>query len=167
MAIFCTNCGTQNADAAVFCTNCGKPIAQPTTASSSAGATVASGATSTPVAPAVPAAPGAIPNENVMGGIAYLTFIPAIILLLVEPYSRNKFVRFHAWQEIWLSIARFVVWIALFWVPGFGFMMIGVHWIIRLLFFVAWLIAIINAFQGKMFKLPVIGDLAEQQANKM
>ena len=165
MAIFCTNCGTQNADAAGFCTNCGKPIAQPTTAS--AGATVASGSTATPAMPVVSSAPGAVTNENVMGGIAYLTFIPAIILLLVEPYSRNKFVRFHAWQEIWLSIARFVCWIALFWVPGFGFMMFGVRSLIGLVFFVAWLIAIINAFQGKMFKLPVLGDLAEQQANKM
>lgn len=167
MAIFCTNCGIQNADAATFCTNCGKPITHPTTASSpAAGATFASGSTATNVPP-TPIAPGALPNENVMGGIAYLTFIPAIILLLVEPYSRNKFVRFHAWQEIWLSIARFVCWIALFWVPGFGLMIIGVRSIIGIVFFVAWLIAIINAFQGKMFKLPVVGDLAEQQANKM
>jgi uncharacterized membrane protein len=45
--------------------------------------------------------------------------------------------------------------------------MFGVRAIVGLVFFVAWLIAIINAFQGKMFKLPVIGDLAEQQANKM
>jgi uncharacterized membrane protein len=167
MAIFCTNCGAQNGDAAVFCSNCGKPIPPATTASSTAATgAVYAGSTATPVPPA-PAVPGAITNENVMGGIAYLTFIPALIFLLIEPYKYNKFVRFHAWQEIWLSIARFVCWIALFWVPGFGFMMFGVRAIVGLVFFVAWLIAIINAFQGKMFKLPVLGDLAEQQANKM
>ena len=166
MAIFCTNCGTQNADAATFCTNCGKPIAQPTTASTAGGATFASGSTAAPVPPPT-AAPGAIPNENVMGGIAYLTPIPAVLFLVMEPYNRNKFVRFHAWQEIWLFIVRCFFWLALFWIPGLGLMMIGVRAIVGLLFFIAWLIAIINAFQGKMFKLPVLGDLAEQQANKM
>lgn len=160
MAIFCSSCGTQNADSAAFCSNCGKSITQP--ASSAA----VGGAVATPTEP-VAAVPGAMPNENVMGGIAYLTFIPALIFLLIEPHRHNRFVRFHSWQSIWLSVFYFVIRIALFWVPGFGVMMFGFGMIIRLLFFVAWLIAIINAFQGKMFKLPVIGDLAEAQANKM
>ena len=30
--------------------------------------------------------------------------------------------------------------------------------------FVIWLILVLKAYQGQMFKLPVIGDLAEQQA---
>jgi uncharacterized membrane protein len=160
MAIFCSNCGTQNADNATFCTNCGKAISQPVIAATPAG--------TGPVITTSTAPAGALPNENVMGGIAYLTFIPAIILLLIEPYNRNRFVRFHAWQEIWLSVARIVIWIATFWIPFSGF---GIGFALRsligLLFFVAWLIAIINAFQGKMFKLPIIGDLAESQANKM
>jgi uncharacterized membrane protein len=32
--------------------------------------------------------------------------------------------------------------------------------------FVIWLILVIKAYQGQMFKLPVIGDMAEQQAGK-
>src|ERR1041384_6724356 len=98
MAIFCSNCGTQNADNATFCTNCGKAISQPVMAATPAG--------TGPVIATSAAPAGVLPNENVMGGIAYLTFIPAVILLLIEPYNRNKFVRFHAWQEIWLSVAR-------------------------------------------------------------
>lgn len=164
MAIFCTSCGTQNADSAVFCSNCGKTIAQPAVASAPAGPT----GTAAPTAvPAQPVAPGYMANENVMGGVAYLTFIPAVIFLLIEPHKHNHFVRFHAWQSIWLCMIYFVVRFALFWVPGFGLMMFGMGMLIRLLFFVAWLIAIINAFQGKMFKLPVIGDMAESQASKM
>jgi uncharacterized membrane protein len=31
--------------------------------------------------------------------------------------------------------------------------------------FVLWIILVMKAFQGQKFKLPVIGDLAEQQAN--
>ena len=160
MAIFCSSCGTQNADSAVFCSNCGKPITQPAGATSSAAGVAAS--------PPPPMAVGAMPNENVMGGIAYLTIFPAIIFLLIEPHKHNRFVRFHAWQCIWLCIAWFVVVLATFWIPfggfGMGFM---VRALIRLVLFVAWLIAIVNAFQGKLFKLPVIGDLAESQANKM
>lgn len=167
MAIFCTSCGTQNADAAAFCSNCGKSIAQAAGASfpAAAAGVVSSGATATPVPP--PPAAGTVGDQNVMGGIAYLTFIPAIIFLLIEPHKHNHFIRFHAWQEIWLSIARFVVWIALIWVPFLGFGSFILRSLVGLLFFVAWLIAIINAFQGKLFKLPVIGDLAEQQASKM
>jgi uncharacterized membrane protein len=37
--------------------------------------------------------------------------------------------------------------------------------VVGLGFFMLWLIAMINAFTGKRFKLPVIGDLAEKQAN--
>lgn len=162
MAIFCSSCGTQNADSAMFCSNCGKPMGQPATAGAPAGA---AGAVVTPTMP--PPAAGAMPNQNVMGGIAYLTFIPAVIFLLIEPHKHNHFVRFHAWQSLWLCIIYVVVRFALFWVPGFGLMTFGLGALIRLLFFVAWLIVIINAFQGKMFKLPVIGDLAESQANKM
>jgi len=103
-----------------------------------------------------------------MGGIAYLTFIPAIIFLMTEPYKYNRFVRFHSWQCIWLCVARLVLAVALFWVPFVGFGLgFALRSLVSLLFFAAWLVAIINAFQGKMFKLPVLGDLAEQQANKM
>ena len=163
MPIFCTSCGTQNADSATFCSNCGKSIAQPGVAA--AAPTGTAGATAVP---APPPAAGSIPNESVMGGIAYLTFIPAIIFLMIEPYKYNKFVRFHSWQCLWLCIARLVVAIATFWIPfgGFG-LALALRAFVGLLFFVAWLIAIINAFQGKMFKLPVLGDLAEQQANRM
>jgi uncharacterized membrane protein len=32
--------------------------------------------------------------------------------------------------------------------------------------FVIWLIVVLKAYQGQMYKLPVIGDMAEQQAGK-
>jgi uncharacterized membrane protein/ribosomal protein S27E len=160
MAIFCTSCGTQNADSAVFCSNCGKSITQPAGAAAPAGGFAAA-------APPPPMAVGTMPNENVMGGIAYLTFIPAVIFLLIEPHKYNRFVRFHSWQCIWLCIARLVVGIALFWTPFLGIGAFILRSFVGLIFFIAWLIAIVNAFQGKLFKLPVIGDLAESQANKM
>ncbi len=44
-------------------------------------------------------------SDNAAGAIAYITIIPAIIFLIVEPYNKNSFVRFHAWQSIFLGIA--------------------------------------------------------------
>jgi uncharacterized membrane protein len=37
---------------------------------------------------------------------------------------------------------------------------------VGLAIFVVWLIVFISAFNGKRIKLPIIGDLAERQANR-
>ena len=51
-------------------------------------------------------------TDNAAGAISYITFIPAIIFLVLPPYSTSPFVRFHAWQSIFLNVAAFVVGIA-------------------------------------------------------
>ena len=38
-----------------------------------------------------------------MAVLAYFTFIPAVILLFVEPHNKNRYIRFHALQCILLS----------------------------------------------------------------
>jgi uncharacterized membrane protein len=38
--------------------------------------------------------------DNVAGMLAYITIIPAIVFLVMEPYNRNRFIRFHSWQSI-------------------------------------------------------------------
>ena len=35
-------------------------------------------------------------SDNAAGAIAYLTFVPATLLLLIPPYNTNPYVRFHA-----------------------------------------------------------------------
>jgi uncharacterized membrane protein len=103
-------------------------------------------------------------SDDAASGIAYLTFIPAIIFLVVAPYNTNPKVKFHAWQSIFLSGAWICLWvldIVLAFVPIIG-------WILMLLLalglFILWLICIIQAFQGKRFVIPVLGPLAEKQA---
>ena len=51
--------------------------------------------------------------DNVAGMLAYITLIPAIIFLVMEPYNKSRFVRFHSWQNIFLHAAALVLWIAL------------------------------------------------------
>jgi len=112
-------------------------------------------------------------NENTMGALAYITFVPAIIFLAMPPYNQSPTVRFHSWQSIFLSGAAIAFWIAYtilrimlgFVLPfGFGFLMFFISMICWLGWFIIWLMCVINAVNGKRFSLPVIGALAAKQA---
>jgi uncharacterized membrane protein len=106
-------------------------------------------------------------SDNVAGGLAYVTFIPAIIFLIIEPFNKNSYVRFHSWQSIFLSIVWIAVDIVLHFIGRLPFLSLInlILWpVVGLLFFILWLIVMIKAFNDKRFKLPFIGDLAEKQA---
>ena len=155
---FCGNCGTQIADNATVCSNCGRPV--------------------TPVVGAPPAtysapAAGTMPlDENIAGMLAYFTIIPAIVFLLVDPFNRNRFVRFHSFQSIFAHIAWIIVCIALsivssilHFIPVIGWMITAILWpLIGLAVLIIWVLLVVKAFQHQIYKLPVVGDLAEKQA---
>ncbi len=106
-------------------------------------------------------------SDNAASGLAYVTFIPAIIFLATAPYNRNSTIRFHSWQSIFFTIACVAVDVALGVVgrlPFLGFLWLLVWPLVGLLFFVVWILLLIKAFNGQRFKLPIIGDLAEKQA---
>jgi len=107
-------------------------------------------------------------SDNAAGGLAYITIIPAIVFLIVEPFNKNSFVRFHSWQCIFLAIAWFVADVVLMILgrmPIIGFLTLILLPLVGLGFFILWIVCLINAFNGKRFKVPVIGDFAEKQAN--
>jgi uncharacterized membrane protein len=142
---FCPTCGTQIADGAT-CPKCAGGAGQGASA-------------------AAPAAAGL--TDNVAGALAYVTIIPAIVFLVLEPFNRKRFVRFHAFQCIFFAIAWTVLWIGLAFIghiPFLGWATILVWPLVSLAGFVIWLILVLKAYQGQMFKLPVIGDMAEKQA---
>jgi uncharacterized membrane protein len=116
--------------------------------------------------PTPPASSGGL-DQNVAGLLAYVTFIPAIIFLVVEPYSRNKFIRFHAFQSIFFNVAWFVLWMVvniLVWVPGVNLAMFLVVPVLAIAGLILWVVLLIKAYGGSKWKLPIIGDLAEKQA---
>ena len=82
-------------------------------------------------------------TDNVAGALAYVTIIPAILFLVLEPYNRRPFIRFHAFQCLGLHVVGFIGSMIMI-VPILG-------WIIGLLLFpilfVCWLLCIINAYQ--------------------
>jgi len=106
-------------------------------------------------------------TDNVAGMLAYVTIIPAIVFLVLEPYNRNRFIRFHSFQSIFFAIAWTVLWIALSMfahIPFLGWASIVLWPLIGLGGLIVWVILVLKAYQGQMFKLPVIGDMAEKQA---
>jgi|SRR5215471_14974897 len=121
-----------------------------------------------PPAPAVSAA--GLP-DNIAGALAYVTIIPAIIFLVLEPYNKIPFVRFHAFQSIAFCVAAFVLDVAIMIAQGIlrfvpmSFLLFGVlNGLVGLALFIAWIVVVFKASQGQWYKLPVIGDFAEKQA---
>lgn len=107
-------------------------------------------------------------DPNLSSVIAYLFgWVTGLIFILVE--KRNRFVRFNAMQSILLSIAVIVASIVLgiifslplIWVIG-GL----VTWVFRLGCFALWIFMMYQSYQGRYYKLPIIGDYAERFANQ-
>ena len=108
-------------------------------------------------------------TDNAAGAIAYITFVPAIVFLILPPYNASPYVRFHAWQSIFLNVAAVIVSIALSFLMVFfmffgAFFLLAVSRLIWLLWFVLWLVCVLKALNGQRFKVPIIGDLAAKQA---
>jgi uncharacterized membrane protein len=100
-------------------------------------------------------------SDNAAGALAYVTIIPAIVFLLVEPYNRNSFVRFHAWQCIFLGVAAIAIQIVLGIIPVVGWIILPFA---SLGILIVWIIALVKAFKGERYQLPIIGKYAAQQA---
>ena len=100
-------------------------------------------------------------SENAAAALAYVTIIPAIIFLIVEPYNRSSLVRFHAWQCIFLSIAAFAIHTILVIIPVIGWIILP---FVSIAILIIWIIALLKALKGERFHLPFIGKFAERQA---
>lgn len=110
-------------------------------------------------------------SENAAGTIAYFTFIPAIVLLLVSPYKDSNSIRFHAWQSVLLSITAFLSEIV-FGIVAFLFIFtnrptpIFVWRILWVIWLVIWLACVLRALNGRRFKIPLLGNIAEKLSMK-
>jgi uncharacterized membrane protein len=112
--------------------------------------------------------------SNVAALLAYiLGFITGIIFLVIEPYKRDPFIRFHAFQSILFSAAAIAFSIAWAIVSsivlavttyGLWHLMFLVWVVVRLGFFLLWLFLLFKAYNNERFMLPVIGPIAAKQA---
>src|SRR5581483_12431378 len=146
---FCGKCGTTMADGVAFCPKCGAP----------AGPVVMGTPTAAPVSGPVVTPGTSGLAENVAGLLCYvLGWLTGIIFLLID---KRPFVRFHAAQSIVvfgaLTILRIIL--TFFLIGGSGF---GLWWLwslislcVTLAFFVAWILLMVMAYQGKWFEVPI------------
>jgi uncharacterized membrane protein len=156
---FCAKCGAALTEGVTFCGSCGTPSE--------------AAAPGAPAPAAAAATPGAMAS-NVAGLLAYvLGFITGIIFLVLEPYNKDKFIRFHAFQSIFFNVAMIVFWIAYTIVSTvLGFVSFGILGIVMailgLLIFlgilVYWVFLMYKAYNNEKYMIPYIGKLAAQQA---
>ena len=112
-------------------------------------------------------------SDNGAGALAYITFIPAIIFLVMPPYNQSPYVRFHAWQSILFNVAAFGLIIVLMIVGAIlghilflGLLMLPVWGLVDLGLFILWIVVVMKAVNGQKFRIPLIAGIAESQAAK-
>ena len=97
-------------------------------------------------------------DQNVAGLLCYVAgWITGLIFFLIE--KENRFVRFHAMQSIITFGGLTVLSIALGMIPFVNLVVLPILGILQL---ILWIVLMVKAYQGQLFKLPVIGDMAEK-----
>jgi len=95
-------------------------------------------------------------DENIAGLLCYvLGWLSGIIFLLIE--QDNKFVNFHARQSIIVFGILSVAGIILNLIPYIG-------WVVPAVSFILWVVLMVKAYQGRKYKIPWAGNLAERWA---
>ena len=142
---FCAQCGAQGEGN--FCPACG--------ASRTSGS-------------AAPVGAPAQLEDNLVAALCYgLGVLTGILFLVLEPYNKNREIRFHAFQSIFAFGAIFVASACLMflsYVPLIGMLALGLLPLLYIGSFVLWVILIVKAYNKERLVLPIVGELAEQQA---
>jgi len=148
---FCCQCGNPTGETDVYCCNCGARQ---------------------PLGPRRAPEDGITPRTASM--LCYLPvvgWIPAIIVLASQRFRDDRTVRFHAFQGIYL----FVVWLIVDWVVsplyqfaisplphGMSHAFSFLGGLLKAGLFVIWIFMLIKTSQDQLYKLPIVGELAER-----
>jgi uncharacterized membrane protein len=106
-------------------------------------------------------------DANIAGMLAYFV-IPAFIFLVMKETSR--FVKYHSMQAIILWVSSILISIVLsvaVRIPFIGLLVLPLWMLVAFALFLVWIFCMFKAFQGEEFKLPIIGDIAVQQMDKI
>lgn len=131
------------------------------------------GTPSTTVAPAMAAAADTGLTRNIAGALAYsLGIITGILFLALEPYRRDRFVRFHAMQSILyfvFAVAFSFAWSIVVWIlmniTSWVFVVaLPARLFISLGMFGLWLYLMYQAYNEREFRIPILGVIASKQA---
>lgn len=159
----CANCGRLGAETTSPCGRCGWSIGQRSAQRSTKG----------PVAGAFAIA---LTTANAAGALSYLIgAITGVIALLIGPYKKDPWVRFHAFQSIFLTL----IWLALMTVGetvlsvfeamtgGFLiWLVIPICSLFTLASMGYWIFLMRQAFAGQRYEIPLVCDLAKWHAKR-
>ncbi len=102
-------------------------------------------------------------EENVAGALCYtLGGVTGAVFLLLEPYNRNRNIRFHAFQSIFLTVATLLVYYAVGILLPFGLSILVAPFLL-LAAMAVWLYIMWRTYQKDRLVLPIIGPMAEKQ----
>jgi uncharacterized membrane protein len=171
MPISCPQCNAQMPDNVAFCPGCGRRMWVPGHDVKKP-ATIPLAARTPAVSPPAASTPEATipvpPKDKLAAVLAYITFIPAIIFVLIEPFKRNRFVRFHSFQSIFFAVGTIlaaivmrVLYSLLVLIPVLGYLLAWLVMAVAALgWVILWLVLLVKTLQGETFRLPWIGSLA-------
>lgn len=148
----CIKCGTTLADGANYCPACGHRAG---------------------TSPRVlqPADPGIPPNIAAL--LCYIAWpITCVLFMILQPYNKDRLVRFHAFQSLFLglfSVGLAIVLLILSTVLGF---IPVVGWLLDFLLWAAYTLGILclavflmyKAYCGEQYEVPWVGKMAAQQS---
>ena len=113
-------------------------------------------------------------DTNLAGALTYLVgFVTGIVFLLLEPYKSNSFVRFHVFQSIFFNVAWIGFWIVRIILSAvlrpltagtFRPIAAPIMVILTLAGFGIWILLMCQAYQQKLFSLPILGKFAAKRA---
>ena len=164
----CGVCGTALAGDTRFCQSCGSParLSPDVTAPATNG--------SATVAVMPPPTGSKTMDTNVVAAMTYLAgFVTGIVFLVLDPYKSNSFVRFHAFQSIFFNVAWVAFWIVWMILSAvltpltagvFGLIALPLMLIFIVAGFGIWIFLIYQAYQQRLFRLPIVGNFAAEHA---
>lgn len=145
-----------------FCQECGASLAENQAVCPSCGAVAAGGGPASAIA------------SNVA---ALLTYVPciiaAVIFLSMEPYKKDPYVRFHAFQSIFFGVAWLTLWVIwdvvrmLLGVSSEGLSALMVLSLNALVYVggpVYWAFLIYKAYCHQRYMIPILGRMAAEHA---
>lgn len=134
----CPDCAAQMPDSAAFCPGCGRSMRIESAAKQKTG----------------------VRGDDFLGALAYVSFVPALVFLLVDRYRKYPFVRFHSIQCLlfWLvcvvlAVVVRIVWLVLLFIPIVGpLLAVLVVVVVALAAVFTWIVLLVKAFQGERLR---------------
>jgi uncharacterized membrane protein len=106
-------------------------------------------------------------SEESVGALAYLTAVPAVLLLVLPRSKKSAFLRLHAWQSIEINLGALLVIMALSFTSSIDpLVCLGLEWMTLLFTAAAWNWFGIRTLHGNNPMLPLLGTWTEKFVNR-